>query len=318
MIRPALAALLAAAPSIATGQAVTRPVVTLSAGYLHAPEIYDEAGSTDGPNATGSAIGLGLSGEAPVLRRGGLTASAGARLTFASYGLDLGGTGESTVGGDVRPQNLDLYGRLGNERASGMLGVSLNLGRDQYDESDTFNINGDGQHAVVGQLRGEAPAGRVRLFAQADASITLASDGELRLTTVGDPDQSVTYALTFDEGDLYGVQAGAAVLVGPVELGLAAFYAARTSPSREFPDGVPPGFPPGSEDVAVFPFGYTRALGLVPSVVYRAPAAPVVVQLDGSFSGFYSMEGVPVGLTLSGENGPVTRPAVTLSVGVGL
>ena len=137
------------------------------------------------------------------------------------------------------------------------------------------------------------------------------------VNSVSDP-VGVLVDLAVDTGDPYGVQVGAAVPAGPVVLGLAVFYAARTEGRFEYLDGVPDGFPDDVPAVQPVSYGYREAFGVIPSVEYRAPGGRLRARLEGAFSEFYAMENVPVGITLSGESGPVTRPAATLRGGVGL
>lgn len=307
--------LVAGLPSEARGQAVTRPTLTASAGVLRAPRSYDETGDSSGDFLTATARSVGLGGEVPVLRSGALTASAGARLGAASYGIDFGDG--DTSGGDLRLQSLDVYVRLGNDRASARLGGSLNLGRSLYDQAETFNINSDGQHALVGQLRGELPAGPALLFARADGSVVFARTSQVRITSIEDPAGTLV-DVAVNTGDLYGVQVGASVPAGPVVLGLAVFTAGRTEGRFEYLDGVPEGAPAWFLAVRPVAYGYREAFGVIPSVEYRAPGGELTLRAEGSFSDFYAMENVPVGITLAGENGAVTRPALTVSVDVEL
>ena len=309
----AVLSLVAGSPPAALAQAVTRPTVTALAGVLRATRGYDGFGDTSGGFATVTALSVGLGGEVPFLRRGALTASAGARLSAASYGLDLGDG--ATFGGDLRLQAFDVYGRLGTDRASARLGVSLDLGRGLYDQAESFNVSSDGQHALVGQLRGEVPAGPVLLFARADVSLTTADELQVLVNSVEDPVGTLV-DVAVDTGDIYGVQVGASVPAGPVVLGLAVFTAGRTEGRLEYPDGVLERY--GFPAVQPVQYGYGRAFGVIPSVEYRAPRGGLTVRAEGSFSDFYAMENVPVGITLAGENGAVTRPALTVSVGVGL
>ena len=305
----------------ALAQAVTRPTITVSAGVLRAPDAYDQEGNTSGESeafdaATTVSYSVGLGAEVPLLLRGGATVSAGARLTAASYGIQFE---DDTFGGDLVPQNLMVYGRAGTSQASALLGVALDLGLNFYDQlgGSTRDVNSDGQHALVGQLRGEIPAGPARLHAQADASLTFADETQLLINSIEDP-VGVPVDVAIDTGNPYGVQVGAAVPAGPVVLGLAVFYAARTEGRFEYLDGVPDGFPDGVPAVQPVNYGYREAFGVIPSVEYRAPGGRLRARLEGAFSEFYAMENVPVGLTLSGASGPVTRPAATLRVGVEL
>lgn len=324
------AAFLLAAPAV-LAQAVTRPVVTVSAGVLRSTEIYNEDGNTSGNALAIRAASASLGAEAPVWRRGGTTVSAGAALVASSYGLFFD-SGDALLEGRLRPQRLDVFGRVGNAWVSALLGASLNLGRDPYDSDAEFDpeaspddappyyFNSDGQHAVIAQVRGAYPLGRVRLTGQIDAALTFTNritEPVFDFNSPGTPSSSDT-DIDVDNGNPVGVRLGAEVPVGPVTVGLAGFYGFRSEGSVEYIDGVPPGFPPGFPAVQPNQFGYRSALGLIPSVAFRTPDGRVTVRAEGAFSDFYAMEGAPVGLTLSGEFGPVARPALTLSASVGL
>ena len=171
---------------------------------------------------------------------------------------------------------------------------------------------------MFAQLRGEVAAGPASLFAQADGALTFTDRSTFAFSdAVGN---QTDVAIDVDNGDLYGVQVGASVPVGPVEVGLAAFVAGRTAGSVSYPDGFPPGLdgfpdPPREQEIQT---PYRSAVGLIPSVAYRAPGGRLVARLDGAVSGFALMENTPVGITLAGREGWVTRPALTLSASVSL
>lgn len=324
------AALLLAAPTV-LAQAVTRPAVTVTAGILRSSDFYNEQGDTTDDFAKTRSFSASLGAEAPVWRRAGQTVSAGATLTLASYSLVLNspdGPDVDPLDGRLRPQRLDVFGRIGNTWASALLGASLNLGRDPNDFDIEFDpeaspdnappyyFNSDGQHAITAQLRGAYPAGRVRLTGQIDAALTFTNRVTVPVFDFNSPDtpSSSDTDIDVDNGNPVSMHLGADVLVGPVTVGLAGFYAYRSEGSVEYVDGAPAGFP------AIQPnqLGYRSALGLIPSVAFRTPDGRVTVRAEGAFSDFYAMEGTPVGLTLSGEFGPVARPALTLSASIGL
>lgn len=330
------AALLLAAPA-ALAQAVTRPVVSVSAGVLRSSDFYDVEGNATDDAARTRSFAASLGAEAPVLRRGDLAVSAGALFALASYSVIIGdpdGPDFEPLDGALRPQRLDLFGRVGNAQISALLGASLNLGRDPYDfdyiefdpemppdDIPTYGFNSDGQHAVIAQISGAYPLGPVRLVGQADAALTFAN----RISTPvfdnldpDDPTPPIFAEIDVDGGDLFSGRLGVEVPVGPIAVGLAGFYASRTTGSFRYVDGVPPGFPPDVPAEQSEPFGYRSVAGLIPSVAFRTPDGRVAVRAEGAFSSFYTMEGAPVGITLSGKDGPVARPAVTLSASVGL
>ncbi len=310
----AAAVLLFAAPAV-LAQAVTRPTVTVSAGALRASTSYSQGGDVlDGLGATAFSTSLGA--EAPVWQRDATTVSAGATLVAASYAIPLDGGG-TLLDGRIRPQRLDVFGRVGTEQASALIGVSVNLGRDVTDfdgPDEPFAFNSDGQNAVIAQLRYKVPAGRASLFAQVDAAFVPATRETFQVIETN-PDGSGSGVLTartadIDNGSPLGFQFGASVPAGPVSLGLSLFYATRTEGTFRIVGDEAPAF---SNQL-----GYRNALGLIPSVAYRKPGGRVAVRAEGSFSDFFSMERTPVGLTVSGDRGPVVRPAVTVRVSVGL
>lgn len=316
MLRFAALVLLTSLPLGVRAQVPTRPVVTVSAGYLRAPDRYDRGGETSGNALPATATSVAIAAEVPIGLVSGRRVSAGAAVRAASYELEF--SGGDDVSGDLRPQRLDLFGRIGTTEASARIGVSVDLGQSIYAYEGSFNS--DGQHALVAQIRGETPSGRLRLFAQLDASLTLPANITVLYGSEDPRDEPTPYAVEIDNGDPYGFQVGATGPLGPVVVGLAAFYASRTAGQLEYTDGAPPG-PAGFPDepaIQPFEFGYYRVIGLVPSVTYTAPSGRLSVRAEGSFSDLYTMEGFPVGITLSGESGPVTRPAVTLSVGIEL
>ncbi len=303
------AALLLVAPG-ALAQAVTRPVVTASAGYLRGPDFYDDEGNAEGGNSTLTAFSLRLGAEAPVYRRDRVTVSGGGRLSAASLRL------ENLGGGGLRLQSVEAYGRVGTRDASVLLGASLDLGKGLYEQSDSFHPNSDGQNAVFAQLRGEIDAGPACLFAEADGALTFTSRSAFTLTAMDGRETDIP--VDIDNGDLFGVQVGASASVGPLEVGLAAFYAGRTDGTYSLAAAIPDGFPTGFPATQPIQTPYEEALGIIPSVSYRAPGGRLVVRAEGAVSGFALMENTPVGFTLSGKNGWTTRPAVTLSASVGL
>ena len=144
-----------------------------------------------------------------------------------------------------------------------------------------------------------------------------ARTSQVRITSIEDPVGTLV-DVAVSTGDLYGIQVGASVPAGPVVLGLAVFTAGRTAGRFEYPDGAPEGAPAWFLAVRPVAYGYREAFGVIPSVEYRTPRGGLTLRVEGSFSDFYAMGNVPVGVTLAGENGPVTRPALTVSVGVGL
>ncbi len=311
----------------ALAQAVTRPVVTVSAGVLRSSETYDEQGNTNDAMLQSRSFSVSFGAEVPVWNRRGTTVSAGATLVAASYELRLEDDGGALLDGRLRPQRLDAFGRVGNARASALLGVSLNVGRDLYDvdyaatveETGLFDVNSDGQHAAVAQVRGAYPLGRARVTGQVDAALTFASRAAVPVLDVGNPDAPFMLVdLEVDNGSPLSARLGVDVPVGPVVLGLAGFYASRSEGTVRFVDGVPPGFPPGYPAEQPNQFGYRRAVGLIPSVTVRTPDRRVTVRAEGSFSDLYAMENAPVGITLAGTSGFVTRPALTVSASVGL
>ena len=314
MLRSALFGLvvLASLSTEVLAQAVTRPTVTASASAVRAVFVGTRITSTtreEFDEARGL-FALGLDGEVPILSRERLTASAGVALRAAS----------DVFGEQFRPQSLNVYGRLGTAQTSALLGVSVDIGGGPFDSGSA--INSDGQHAILGQLRGEAPVGPVRLFAQADGSIVLPYGAEILVTSRDDQDGR-PYDVDVDGGNLLGIQAGAMVPLGPVEAGLALFYATRAEGSYAFTGDAPSFDSPQGEPFEVpssmpIQLGYSEALGLIPSVAYRMPDERMTVRLEGTFSGYAQMENVPIGVTWTSENGPKTRPAVTVSVGVGL
>lgn len=308
MFRSAALVLLASLATEALAQAVTHPTVTASAGAMRAV-FTSERVTSNGREEFADVrelFAVGLGGEIPVVTRNRLTASTGIALRAAS----------DVFGEKFRVQNLNAYGRLGTAQGSALLGVSIDLGDGLFGSG--FAVNSDGQHALFGQLRGEAPAGPVVLFAQAEGSITFATTQQILFTTIDDPDVRIPADSKIDNGDSYSVQFGAVYPVGPVSLGLAVLYAARTSGTLEYVEDEIPGIPAEFLGKQEFQYGYSEALGFIPSVAYRTRDERVTVRVEGSFSGYFSMENIPVGITWTNENGPKTRPAVTLSVSVGL
>ncbi len=318
MSRLALAvALLLAAPAV-LAQAVTRPTVTASAGLMRGV-FENTAGSPEGPSAVSDTrmfYAVGLGGELPVVARGPLTASVGV----------MGRAATDVFSGGLSPQSVAVYARLGSAQASGLLGVALDIGGGFFESDNTSGINSDGQTAVVAQLSGGVPAGPARLFAQVDGAFAIPTNEE---ALVNSPDdlEGRTYPVRIDTGHQGSVQVGAAVPAGPVEVALAVFVAGRTEGSYRFTDDVPPPVETGSGTFVTpretpFQLGYTRTVGLIPSVTYRAPGGRLSLRVDGSFTGYFGLEDIPLGFTLSTgdglDAGPDVRPAVTASASVGL
>ena len=297
------AALLLVAPA-AVAQAITRPVVTASAGTMRAAFPFSDG-------RTFYAVGLG--GEFPVAARGPLTVSLGAAGRAAS----------DVFGGSIRPQSVMLFARLGTAQASGRLGVALDLGSGFFEPDNTSGINSDGQTAVVAQLSGTQPIGGVRAFGAVDAALALATGGEAFITSREDVGGQ-RYPLRVSAGHQGSIRAGAAVPVGPVEVAVAVFAAGRTEGFVRYTSDALPlvegddGTLAPAERESPFQLGYTRTVGLVPSVIYRAPGGRLTLRADGSYAGYFTMEDTSLGVTLSSENGPSVRSAVTLSASVGL
>lgn len=211
MPRLALAtAFLLAVPAIlaqaALAQAVTRPVVSVSAGVMRG--VFDVVSvSPDGRDVTSDArtfYAVGVGGEVPVVSRGELTASAGA----------MGCAASDVFGGGFRPQSVTLYARLGTAGASGLLGVALDVGSGFFGSG----FSSDGQTAVVAQLSAGRQAGRVRLFGQLDGALALPTDEEILVNSLDDLDGR-PYAVRVNAGHQGSVRVGASVPAGPVELG---------------------------------------------------------------------------------------------------
>lgn len=297
--RLTIALLLAAIAPAVQAQAVTRPTATLSAGYLRNTGFYDDDGNETQDDTRITSTSLRLAVEAPIYDSGSVTVSAGGRLGASGFGYNGDGA--------LRPQNVDIYGRVGTARASVRLGVAVDIGQNAYEDP---SYNSDGQSAVTVQLRGERPAGRVLVFGQADAAFTIPATFDLQF---GD-NPPVARPVRIDNGDLFGAQAGASVGLGPVSLGVAAYYATRTGGRVEILDPTP------DDEGASGPLEsqYRYSVGLIPSLQYRSPTGRVVVRAEGSFSDYLSTESIPLGLSLAGRGVQVVRRAATLSVGVGL
>ena len=307
------AACLLSAPA-ARAQAVTRPTVTASAGVMRA--VFETRSfSPDGGDVTEDVrtfYAVWLGGEVPVYARGPLTASVGAAGRAASDAFSR----------EIGPQSVALYARLGTAQASGRLGVALDVGGGLFESGNTSGINSDGQTAIVAQVSGGVPAGRARLFAQVDAAFALPTDEEILVNTPEDL-EGRPYPVRVRTGHQGGLQVGASVPAGPVEVALAVFAVARTEGSFRVTGDVPPPVQTGSGTFVTprespLQLGYSQAVGLVPSVTYRAPGGRLALRVDGSFSGYFSLEDVPLGFTVSSEDGPDVRPAVTVSASVGL
>lgn len=313
------AALLLAAPAT-LAQAVTEPVVTVSAGVLRAvfqgTFVTPDGSTRDSDARTFYAASIG--GEVPVHSLFGLvTASAGARLRAAS----------GVFGGGLAPQSASLYARVGTEAVSGLLGLSVDLGDGLFNSGGSSGINSDGQTAILAQLSGGVPAGPVQVFAQIDGAFALPTSEEI---LVGGPDPDIgaqAYPVQVRTGHQGSAQVGASVPAGPLEVGLALVVAGRTEGSFRYTNGAPTLIDTDGEPIVFSQdnpvrLGYTSTVGLVPSVTYRSPVGRLALRLDGSFTGYYGTENTPLGFTLSNDDGldagPDVRPAVTFSASVGL
>lgn len=316
MLRPALAAALLLTAPVTFAQAVTRPTVTASAGIMRTvAEVVSTSPSGgrveyDGRTFYAATIG----GEAPVYGVSPLvTASVGARVRAVSAAFD----------GGLAPQSATVYARLGTAAASGLLGVALDIGSGLFESGNTSPINSDGQTAIIAQLSGGIPAGPARLFAQLDGAFALPTSGELPITTP-DPDSpdGGVYQYRVNTGNQGSIRLGASVPAGPVEVALALVVAGRTEGSYRFTDVVLPdgGTNPGGIEIGQeFPvqLGYSRTVGLIPSLTYRAPGGRLMLRAEGSFTGYFQLEDMPLGVTLSSAGGPEVRPAVTVSASLG-
>lgn len=318
MLRPALAAALLLGAPAALAQSVTRPTVTVSAGVMRT--VSETVSSSPGGTSVGylgqTFYAASIGGEVPVYDLHGLlTASVGGSVRAAS-GL---------FGGDFALQSACLYTRVGTDRVSGLLGVAADVGNGIFESGNTSGINSDGQTAILAQLSGSVPAGPGRVFGQIDGAFALPTRDAILVTTSPDPDgiAGQPYPVQVRTGHQGSARLGAAVPVGPVEVALAVVVAGRTEGSYRFADALPPPIETSSGPLTFsrdnpFQFGYSSTIGLIPSVTYRTPDERLTLRIDGSFTGYSNMEDTPLGFSLASEDGPETRPAVTISASFGL